>query len=166
MTDIAEPDWAEIKRLYDAVAELPPAARNTAIAAAAVSESVRNEVRSLLAHDPDGTAFGVGGFLNQPAASQFTAAGDSSTDDTKSATPQRTGDRLGERFGERFGAWQIVAPLGTGGMGDVFEAERADGSYRGRARSTMCWQPRSIGSATMPRRCRRRARRLILLRVF
>ena len=120
-----EPDWPEIKRLYDAVVDMSPSARIDAIAAAAVSDSVRAEVRSLLFHDPDGTAFGVGGFLNRPAASQFTAEGDRSTDDTRSAAPQR--------IGERFGAWQIVGPLGAGGMGDVFEAERADGSYSGRA---------------------------------
>ncbi len=121
-----EPDWAEIKRLYDAVIELPPSARDGAVAAAAVTDSVRTEVRSLLVHDPDGTAFGAGGFLSKPAAAQFTSAIGNSNESATNRDPQ-------QRTGERFGAWQIVASLGTGGMGDVFEAERADGSYRGRA---------------------------------
>ena len=69
-----EPDWAEIKRLYDAVVDLTPSARIDAIAAAAVSDSVRAEVRSLLSHDPESTGYGAGGFLSKPAASQFTAS--------------------------------------------------------------------------------------------
>jgi eukaryotic-like serine/threonine-protein kinase len=121
-SDKSEPDWAEIKRLYEAVVGLPSSARESAMAAATVSDAVRIEVRSLLVHDPDGTAFGAGGFLSKPAAAQFTGGNASA-----STAPASS------RNGERFGAWQIVAPLGTGGMGDVFEAERADGSYTGRA---------------------------------
>ena len=133
MTDASEktePDWAEIKRLYDAVAGLPPHACHSVIRAAAVTDLIRAEVRSLLAHDPDGTAFGAGGFLSKPAAAQFTAA----PDDLKDNSRQDTDSGVSvHRTGERFAAWRIVAPLGTGGMGDVFEAERADGSYLARA---------------------------------
>ncbi|OYU45674.1 MAG: hypothetical protein CFE44_06200, partial [Burkholderiales bacterium PBB4] len=35
--------------------------------------------------------------------------------------------------GQRLGAWEIVGAIGSGGMGEVFEARRADGSYTGRA---------------------------------
>ena len=35
--------------------------------------------------------------------------------------------------GERFGAWEITAAVGSGGMGEVFEARRADGACEGRA---------------------------------
>jgi len=130
---MTEPDWAEIKRLYDAVVDLTPSARIDAIAAAAVSDSVRAEVQSLLSHDPESTGYGSGGFLSKPAASQFTDSLNATESAPSTGQSSPPSSRTGERFGERFGAWQIVAPLGTGGMGDVFEAERADGSYRGRA---------------------------------
>ena len=35
--------------------------------------------------------------------------------------------------GERIGPWQVVRSLGTGGMGEVLEVERADGAFEQRA---------------------------------
>ncbi|MBC7483300.1 MAG: serine/threonine protein kinase [Rhizobacter sp.] len=110
------PEWSAVKRLYDETLELGGPAREAFIAAADVTEAVRVEVRSLLAHDPDATDAGSAGFLGEPAAARVLSA---------PGGP--------ERIGERLGAWQIVRPLGSGGMGDVYEARRADGSYEGRA---------------------------------
>ena len=109
-------DWSAVKRLYDETLELGALAREAFIASADVTEAVRIEVRSLLAHDPDATEAGSVGFLGEPAAARMLG-----------------GPAGPERIGERLGAWQIVRPLGSGGMGDVFEARRADGSYEGRA---------------------------------
>ena len=95
--------------------ELPAHQRESRIAAADVGEVTRAEVRSLLAHHADET--GVGSFLSEPAAAQV--LGDLSVP--------------ASREGQRFGAWRIVRALGSGGMGDVFEAARADGSFEGRA---------------------------------
>ena len=102
--------WSAVKRLYEQAIELTGAARERFIVAADADEAVRMEVRSLLAHDPD--QLGHEGFLSQPAAASLLAAL--------------------ARSGERLGAWQIVRPIGAGGMGDVFEAHRVDGSYEGR----------------------------------
>lgn len=39
-----------------------------------------------------------------------------------------------ERFaGMRLGAWELIEPIGTGGMGQVWRATRSDGLYSGRA---------------------------------
>jgi eukaryotic-like serine/threonine-protein kinase len=91
------------------------------IAMADANDATRNEVRSLLAHHPVADAV-LRGFLSQPAAAQVLNTAEASVE-TK---PQ-------DRQGQRLGAWQIVQAVGTGGMGDVFEARRADGSFEGRA---------------------------------
>ena len=115
-------DWLAVKRLYDAAVALIDPARAALVNAADVSEAVRVEVRSLLEFDPARTASDAasGGFLNEPAAA--TLLGEAPPDAGAPA-----------RIGERLGAWQIVRRLGSGGMGDVFEARRADGSFEGRA---------------------------------
>ena len=115
-------DWLAVRQLYDSAVVLAGPAREALVAEAHVTEAVRSEVRSLLMFEPDrhdanGTA---GGFLSEPAAA--TALVDSAAESDATA-----------RTGERLGAWQIVRRLGSGGMGDVFEARRADGSFEGRA---------------------------------
>ena len=117
MSDTANPrpPWLIVKLLFDQLIELPAHQREARIAAADVGEATRAEVRSLLAHHADETA--VGSFLSAPAAAQVLG--------NESAAISREG--------QRFGAWRIVRALGSGGMGDVFEAARADGSFEGRA---------------------------------
>ena len=101
--------WQDIKALFEAALERPASERETFINAAALDASAVAEVRSLLAHHDE-----VTGFLQQPAAASSDAAS-------------------AALVGQRLGAWQIVRALGSGGMGEVFEASRADGSYEGRA---------------------------------
>ena len=45
--------WMSVKRLYEQAVELSGAQRQVFLAEAEVDESVRAEVRSLLAYDPD-----------------------------------------------------------------------------------------------------------------
>ncbi len=98
-------DWQAIKQLFDAARDLPPAERADFIAAASVTAQVREEVLSLLAHDDETQSE----WLSGPPA----------------AEPSQEGRRLG--------SWRLLRQIGSGGMGDVFEAERADGSFEGRA---------------------------------
>ena len=115
-------DWLAVRQLYDAALAQTGAPREALIAEADVAEAVRSEVRSLLLFEPGGqdTDGATQGFLSAPAAAAafFDGAADA--------------DMLA-RTGERLGAWQIARRLGSGGMGDVFEACRADGSFEGRA---------------------------------
>ena len=106
--------WADIKALFEATADLAPAAREHAIAAAALGPAALAELRSLLAHHDAAT--GGAAFMVENAAQVLAEA------PTKAA-----------QVGQRLGAWEIVSAIGAGGMGEVFEARRADGQYDGRA---------------------------------
>ena len=107
--------WAQIKALFDGVVEAPPAQREALITAAGLSAEALAELRSLLAHH-DAAASAGGSFM---AASASAALADTPA---PAVLP-----------GQRLGAWQVVRAIGAGGMGEVFEARRADGSYEGRA---------------------------------
>ncbi|MFN0182646.1 MAG: protein kinase domain-containing protein, partial [Aquabacterium sp.] len=109
------PDWAAVRALFERLLELPSAAQPAALAAADVDEAVRAEVQSLLDHevqqDDD--------FLSAPAAL---------LDGLPALAPAEA-----DRTGQRLGAWRIVGRAGSGGMGDVWRAQRADGAYSGQA---------------------------------
>ena len=110
--------WAQIKALFDGAAEAPPAQREALIAVAGLDAASLAELRSLLAHHDKAAASATGGaaFMAENAA---VALAD---------TPAQAA-----AVGQRLGAWEIVRAIGAGGMGEVFEARRADGSYEGRA---------------------------------
>ncbi len=118
MTTPPAPDpsrWLQIKATFDAVVDLPTAQRDPPLMAAGLDAADLNELRSLLAHHDQ--ASGTQPFMGGSAASQF------------AQNEAQTAAQLGQRLG----AWEIVRPVGVGGMGEVFEARRADGSYEGRA---------------------------------
>ncbi len=109
----APADWDKVRALFDAAQALDDAAREALLvqaARAADQAAVVAEVRSLLAH----AAATGDDFLARPAAD--------------AAPPREPG-----RIGQRCGAWRITGRIGGGGMGEVWRAERADGTFVGEA---------------------------------
>ena len=106
--------WAQIKALFEAAVEAAPAQRQALIAAAGLDAAALAELHSLLAHHDAAT--GGASFMAESAAQALAEA------------PAQAAVA-----GQRLGAWEVVRAIGAGGMGEVFEARRADGSYEGRA---------------------------------
>lgn len=104
-------DWPKIKALFDATVDLPAAQREPLIATAALDPASLAELRSLLANHE--AMEGRAGFMAEAAAKSLVGSA--------------------ARVGQRLGDWEIVRAIGSGGMGEVFEARRADGQYEGRA---------------------------------
>jgi len=108
-----------VRELFDRAAELSPEAREAELQGAVASgcdPSPLAEVRELLAQLDAAVAEGTGagrGFLEQPAASAH--------------EPQDA-----DLTAQRIGPWRVVGLLGSGGMGDVWDARRDDGTYDAR----------------------------------
>ncbi len=104
-------DWARLRELFDTALALAPAEREALLARPGLPPALVAELRSLLAHAAQVAQ--ADGFLDRAAEPALAAA---------------TG-----AAGQQLGAWRLVAPLGAGGMGEVWRAERADGRYQGAA---------------------------------
>ncbi|HEX5209853.1 MAG TPA: serine/threonine-protein kinase [Steroidobacteraceae bacterium] len=98
----------ELDRLLD----LPPEQREQALRSDFRDEpELRMELESLLR-----SAAAMGGFLSEPAQ-----------------PPQQEASSDTAASGLRLGPWQLGQRIGSGGMGEVFEARRDDGTFEQRA---------------------------------
>lgn len=110
--------WAVVRALFEQALAVPAAEREAWLQAAEADEALRSEVRSLLAHSSGGAE--APGPLLQPPMQRW-------------AHGSPAGGAEGDRRGQRLGAWQLESELGSGGMGEVHLARRADGAYQGQA---------------------------------
>ncbi len=112
MSTAPDPDFAELRALFEELAELPDATvRQARLDRLNTRPELRARVLAMLAREAGDTTH-----FSKPVAGMLSSAG-----------------RPELQVGDRLGSWTLVAELGRGGMGQVFEAQRSDGHYQQRA---------------------------------
>ena len=111
LTDITASRWATLSPLLDVALDLDPASRDSWLADLETTDPrSAAELRALIARDTR----------------------DGGTGTVTSALRGLTDDRP-ELVGTLIGDWRLASPLGEGGMGFVWLADRADGNFAGQA---------------------------------
>jgi serine/threonine-protein kinase len=97
--------WPAVRSLLEQVLESPADERSERLSELCIDPALRGEVEGLLALEGQ-----VGSFIAEPALSLR---------HPRTELPE----------GHRLGPWRVLRPLGKGGMGTVYLAERADGAF-------------------------------------
>ncbi|NBC16515.1 MAG: protein kinase [Bacteroidetes bacterium] len=113
---MADDTWSRIETVLSEALDLPPEERPAFLDAACADDEVRREVESLLEADAHVAAEG---FLKDPAP-----AGEQLLEWVSAQAAEAP-----ITTGQTVGAYRVVRPLGRGGMGAVYLAERADGTF-------------------------------------
>lgn len=110
--DDSRDNWMRVESILDAVLDAPPHAQQATLNSLTEGDAdLRQRVQSLLAaHQSSGD------FMRGPAQSNDQPE----AMDALSAIAQ----------GTRIGPWSVLQPLGRGGMGEVYLAQRADAQYQ------------------------------------
>ena len=107
--------WADAKRVFEAALDVPEADRAAFVdSACGGNAALREEVRSLLIWHKGST-----GVLETPAG--------------KVTGLPHAAASAAQWVGKSVGAWRILDVVGSGGMGIVYRAERADAAFRRQA---------------------------------
>jgi Tol biopolymer transport system component len=116
---MTEARWAQVKALFEAAVEQPASERSAFVSAAvAGDDTLRREVEALLAADSTPEEISE----QWPAASVSLLAG---LRLGLSASGPGAPPSPGLAVGSRLGNYDVVAPLGAGGMGEVYRARDA-----------------------------------------
>ncbi len=103
--------WEQVARVFEAALERPAEERRAFLESRLAGDpTLRAEIESLLEADAEAS-----GFLEIPAAG---------------ARAELWQPRPAVRAGARIGCYRILRPIGRGGMGTVYLADRADEEYR------------------------------------
>ncbi len=114
--------WSQVEELFLETIALAPTERQNHLERSAAESAVRAEVESMLrAHDTPGE------FLSRPA--------------TVVATEAQV-EQL--PAGARLGSWRVLRLLGRGGMGSVYQVERADGQFQQLAAAKLLQQESAL----------------------